>query len=130
MRTIGNHSLFTILLAGILTLSCGDKERDVICPEFPEANLIWAPYETGDTLRYADPYDTVERVVRYHHRGDSFPQHCRDIESGFVPSFSTKKQGTDNGLSLCRQIVQLHWGAINASSLHGKETVMEITLPL
>ena len=69
-------------------------------------------------------------MVKYHHRGDSFPQHCRDIELGFVPSFSTKEQGTGIGLSLCWQIVQLQGGAINASLLPGKETVMEITLPV
>jgi len=51
------------------------------------------------------------------------------IESVFVPSFSTKEKGMGIGLSLCRQIVQLHGGTIRASSVPGKETVMEISLP-
>ncbi len=53
-----------------------------------------------------------------------------DIESVFVPSFSTKEKGMGIGLSLCRQIVQLHGGTIRAGSVQGKGTVMEISLPV
>ena len=52
------------------------------------------------------------------------------LESVFVPSYSTKEQGSGIGLSLCRQIIQLHGGTIKASSVPGKETVMEISLPV
>jgi len=51
------------------------------------------------------------------------------MESVFVPSFTTKEQGTGIGLSLCRQIIQLHGGTIKASSVPGTLTVLEISLP-
>ncbi|MBN2763652.1 MAG: ATP-binding protein, partial [Bacteroidales bacterium] len=52
-----------------------------------------------------------------------------NIETVFIPSFSTKEKGMGIGLSLCRQIVQLHGGTIRASSVQGKGTMMEIILP-
>jgi two-component system, NtrC family, nitrogen regulation sensor histidine kinase NtrY len=51
------------------------------------------------------------------------------MESIFVPSFSTKDKGMGIGLSLCKQIIQLHGGTIRANSIPGSGTVMEITLP-
>ena len=66
-------------------------------------------------------------IIQVSDNGEGIRQ--ADIESVFVPSFSTKEKGTGIGLSLCRQIVQLHGGTIKASSVPGKETVMEISLP-
>jgi nitrogen fixation/metabolism regulation signal transduction histidine kinase len=51
------------------------------------------------------------------------------IESVFVPSYTTKENGSGIGLSITRQIVQLHNGTINVKSAPGIETVFEIILP-
>jgi nitrogen fixation/metabolism regulation signal transduction histidine kinase len=45
----------------------------------------------------------------------------------FVPSFTTKENGMGVGLSICKQIVQLHHGEILVNSTPG-ETVFEILL--
>jgi signal transduction histidine kinase len=38
----------------------------------------------------------------------------------FIPFFSTKKQGSGIGLSLCKQIVMLHKGTVQVQSEEGK----------
>jgi nitrogen fixation/metabolism regulation signal transduction histidine kinase len=51
------------------------------------------------------------------------------LDSIFVPSFTTKENGSGVGLSITRQIVQLHQGTIEVKSNPGVETVVEIVLP-
>ncbi|MBR9920967.1 MAG: hypothetical protein GYB31_09015 [Bacteroidetes bacterium] len=46
----------------------------------------------------------------------------------FVPFYTTKKEGSGIGLSLCRQIIQLHKGNIFAWSQKGRGTVFTIKL--
>ena len=40
----------------------------------------------------------------------------------FIPFFTTKKNGSGIGLSLCKQIMLLHRGTINVQSVPGKGT--------
>lgn len=47
----------------------------------------------------------------------------------FVPFYSTKTGGSGIGLSICKQIVTLHGGAITASSAIGEGSVFTISLP-
>ena len=49
-----------------------------------------------------------------------------DLEEIFVPFFSTKEEGSGIGLSLSRQIIQLHGGNISVSSKPGVETVFTL----
>jgi len=51
------------------------------------------------------------------------------LESIFVPSYTTKENGSGIGLSISRQIVQLHKGTIEVRSVPDKETTFEIILP-
>jgi len=51
------------------------------------------------------------------------------IDSIFVPSYTTKENGSGIGLSISRQIIQLHKGAIEVRSVPEVETTFEITLP-
>ena len=48
------------------------------------------------------------------------------IDEIFVPFFSTKEEGSGIGLSLSRQIIILHGGAINIKSGESKGTVVEL----
>lgn len=50
------------------------------------------------------------------------------IESIFIPSYTTKENGSGIGLSISRQIIQLHKGTISVKSEPGVETVFEILL--
>lgn len=53
---------------------------------------------------------------------------AEDLENVFVPSFSTKENGMGIGLSLSKQIIQLHQGEISARSHPGRGTVLEIII--
>lgn len=44
------------------------------------------------------------------------------MEKIFIPFFSTKKNGSGIGLSLCKQIVMLHKGSIQVQSVEGQGT--------
>lgn len=44
----------------------------------------------------------------------------------FIPFFSTKKNGSGIGLSLCKQIMMLHKGNITAQSVEGKGSVFTL----
>ena len=47
-------------------------------------------------------------------------------EKIFIPFFSTKKQGSGIGLSLCKQIMLLHRGTIQVQSEIGEGTVFSL----
>lgn len=51
------------------------------------------------------------------------------IDKIFVPFFSTKKQGNGIGLSLCRQIINLHGGRLLVKSKEGKGSKIYCLLP-
>jgi nitrogen fixation/metabolism regulation signal transduction histidine kinase len=48
------------------------------------------------------------------------------LDKVFVPFFTTKRQGSGIGLSLCRQIMRLHGGTISVFSDPGKRTVFSL----
>ena len=50
------------------------------------------------------------------------------LDEIFVPFFTTKKEGSGIGLSLCRQIIQMHKGNLFAYSQMGKGTVFTVRI--
>jgi signal transduction histidine kinase len=48
------------------------------------------------------------------------------LDTIFVPFYTTKKNGSGIGLSLCKQIMLLHKGKINVQSREGKGTAVSI----
>ncbi len=58
--------------------------------------------------------------------GPGIPQELQD--EIFVPFFTTKKEGSGIGLSLCRQIIQTHKGSLSVHSREGKGTVFTIRI--
>lgn len=50
------------------------------------------------------------------------------VEKIFIPFFSTKKNGSGIGLSLCKQIIMLHRGTIQVQSREGQGTVFVLQL--
>jgi nitrogen fixation/metabolism regulation signal transduction histidine kinase len=50
------------------------------------------------------------------------------LDQVFVPFFTTKDEGSGIGLSLCKQIIQLHHGKIELDSTPGKGTRVSIRL--
>jgi nitrogen fixation/metabolism regulation signal transduction histidine kinase len=53
--------------------------------------------------------------------GQGMPEEV--LEKIFIPFFSTKKSGSGIGLSLCKQIVMLHRGTLQAQSVEGEGSV-------
>lgn len=52
------------------------------------------------------------------------------IGSVFEPLYTTKTKGTGLGLTICKQIIENHGGAINLSSQPGQGTTIQILLPV
>jgi len=50
------------------------------------------------------------------------------LDKIFIPFFSTRKNGSGIGLSLCKQIILLHKGNIQVQSIVGEGTVFELEL--
>ncbi|HZH95587.1 MAG TPA: HAMP domain-containing sensor histidine kinase, partial [Flavisolibacter sp.] len=60
-------------------------------------------------------------ILKIHDNGQGISEELMD--KIFIPFFSTKKQGSGIGLSLCKQIVMLHRGTIQVQSTAGEGTV-------
>jgi signal transduction histidine kinase len=78
------------------------------------------------TLETHSTEDKVELIVR--DKGTGMTQSQR--EKLFSPFFTTKREGTGLGLSLCLSIVERHNGKINVESVEGEGTVFTISFPV
>lgn len=56
--------------------------------------------------------------------GCGIPEELQD--KIFIPFFTTKDDGSGVGLSLSRQIMQLHHGSISVTSVPGEETTFTL----
>ncbi|MGZ3847212.1 MAG: ATP-binding protein, partial [Flavisolibacter sp.] len=56
--------------------------------------------------------------------GSGMPEEL--LDKIFIPFFSTKKNGSGIGLSLCKQIVMLHKGNIQVQSVEKKGTIFSL----
>ncbi|MTI33117.1 sensor histidine kinase [Xanthovirga aplysinae] len=69
--------------------------------------------------------DQVERVkIAVKDNGKGFQPD--ELESIFIPFFTTKPNGSGIGLSLSRQIMRLHKGSLLGRSIPGEETTFEL----
>jgi two-component system, NtrC family, nitrogen regulation sensor histidine kinase NtrY len=90
-------------------------------------NSIEAMDHDGNITLKAFQNDTNSVCIQVIDNGKGIA--AEDFENIFVPSFTTKDSGMGIGLSISRQIIQLHTGIITVKSVLGKETVFEIVLP-
>jgi two-component system nitrogen regulation sensor histidine kinase NtrY len=65
-----------------------------------------------------------ELEIQIADNGPGIPRNL--LDEIFVPFFTTKKEGSGIGLSLCRQIVQMHKGSLSAYSREGKGSVFTV----
>jgi nitrogen fixation/metabolism regulation signal transduction histidine kinase len=63
-------------------------------------------------------------VIQVRDNGIGIPE--ENLDKVFIPFFSTKEGGSGIGLSLSRQVMQLHNGTISVSSRPGVETVFTL----
>jgi two-component system, NtrC family, nitrogen regulation sensor histidine kinase NtrY len=66
-------------------------------------------------------------IIRIQDNGSGMDAYT--LENIFVPAFTTKENGSGIGLSITRQIIQMHQGIIEVRSTPGVGTVFEITIP-
>jgi nitrogen fixation/metabolism regulation signal transduction histidine kinase len=62
--------------------------------------------------------------LRVADNGQGMPEEV--MEKIFIPFFSTKKNGSGIGLSLCKQILMLHRGTLQVQSVEGKGSVFSM----
>ena len=65
-------------------------------------------------------------ILKVADNGQGMPDEV--LDKIFIPFFSTKKNGSGIGLSLCKQIIMLHKGTIQAQSVEGQGTVFSMQL--
>ena len=76
----------------------------------PEPKIILSAFQTSErqvVIKVADNGMGMSKEV---------------LDKIFIPFFSTKKQGSGIGLSLCKQIIMLHRGTIQVQSVEGAGT--------
>ncbi len=79
----------------------------------------------GAHISLSGRLDALGRVlIQVADNGPGIP--AENLEKIFIPFFSTKETGSGIGLSLARQIMRLHDGAITAHSKPGEETVFTL----
>ncbi|RFM25894.1 sensor histidine kinase [Deminuibacter soli] len=67
---------------------------------------------------------TGKVVLNIADNGTGMPEEV--VDKIFIPFFSTKKNGSGIGLSLCKQIMMLHKGNIHVQSAEGEGTVFSL----
>ena len=73
---------------------------------------------------YAHKDAGLNTILRVQDNGTGIPAEITD--SIFVPFFTTKKNGSGIGLSLCKQIMMLHKGKIQLNSEENKGTIVTL----
>jgi nitrogen fixation/metabolism regulation signal transduction histidine kinase len=72
----------------------------------------------------ADQIHNQKILLKVADNGQGMPEEV--VDKIFIPFFSTKKNGSGIGLSLCKQIVLLHRGNIQVQSVESKGTVFSL----
>src|SRR5690606_14103466 len=80
--------------------------------------------EPDPMIRLYGTYDDVTVKIEVIDNGPGIIREA--LESIFVPFYTTKKSGSGVGLSLSRQIMQLHHGTLNVASEPGVRTVFTL----
>ena len=89
-------------------------------------NAIEAVKEKEDAkiILSADQSSNGKIILKIADNGQGIPEEMMD--KIFIPFFSTKKQGSGIGISLCKQIIILHRGIIQVQSVVGQGTVVAL----
>jgi signal transduction histidine kinase len=80
--------------------------------------------EFAKIILSADQNTSGKTIVKIGDNGQGMPEELMD--KIFIPFFTTKKNGSGIGLSLCKQIIMLHKGTIQVQSVEGKGTIFSM----
>lgn len=100
--------------------------KEVFC------NILNNAYEaqTKDDKRVEIKAEIEDEVVKFMFKDSGEGINKHDLERIFDPFFTTKAKGTGLGLTVCKQVINLHGGMINIESEKDKGTVVSIRLPI
>jgi two-component system nitrogen regulation sensor histidine kinase NtrY len=89
-------------------------------------NSIYALQQVSDKHIYLRAYLHENRVIiEITDNGSGIRE--KEMQDIFIPFFSTKKEGTGIGLSLSKQIMNLHGGSIKVTSVPHEKTTFYLT---
>ena len=89
-------------------------------------NAIYALENVKDPVIFCSAYQQEKRVcIEVSDNGRGIPEETMDHI--FTPFFTTRNQGSGIGLSLARQVMQMHNGSIQVSSKKGEYTTFALT---
>ena len=120
--TSGTNAIFARFAAAMIPRSSSGGQPGIITPEIPRDAI--------SLMNFSTPYVNtglicvIVPVLQVRDNGAGIP--AENLDKVFVPFFSTKEGGSGIGLSLSRQIIQLHNGTISVSSRPGEETVFTL----
>ncbi|HJY21886.1 MAG TPA: HAMP domain-containing sensor histidine kinase, partial [Hanamia sp.] len=80
--------------------------------------------EAGRIILSADKNNQHKIFIKVADNGAGMEEEI--LEKIFVPFFSTKKNGSGIGLSLCKQIMMVHKGNLQVQSRFGEGTVFTL----
>jgi signal transduction histidine kinase len=84
-------------------------------------NSIYALQQVSEKRIYLQAYQNENcTVIEVTDNGTGIRE--KEMQDIFIPFFSTKKEGTGIGLSLSKQIMNLHGGSIKVSSEPNQKT--------
>jgi two-component system nitrogen regulation sensor histidine kinase NtrY len=123
----GNIHMKADVTPGNLTLNADEKLLEQVLINLVKNSMEAIQHPGGEIFIKAFRNSQNACVIQVIDNGPGIEKTA--LESIFVPSYSTKENGSGIGLSITRQIVQLHNGTIEVRSTPGVETVVEIILP-
>ncbi|MGA1867878.1 MAG: ATP-binding protein [bacterium] len=83
--------------------------------------------EEGEIVIEAEAEDNGDISICFMDNGEGIDK--KDLERVFEPFFTKKSKGTGLGLTICRQLVNLHNGRIEIKSHNGRGTAVTVHLP-
>jgi PAS domain S-box-containing protein len=86
------------------------------------------PHKKGMITVKGETSDDEEITIRIADNGKGIDK--EDIERLFDPFFTRKSKGTGLGLTICKELVNMHKGSITVTSEKEKGTEVTVTLPL
>lgn len=124
-----------VSVKAMLTKGLPQVNGDIIQLKQVIMNLIMNAIEAMRTqksgkriLRIRSELDVAGNVIlTVHDTGPGIAP--EDLEQIFQPFVTTKKNGMGMGLSICRTIIKSHCGDLSATSVKGKGSTFQVSLP-